>query len=89
MHRLAADAGLRTRLGRAGRAWWEAEHTVERMVADYERVLERAAATSTPRSERPAHFTPDPAAQAARLAGTIDPGLATGRHVQSDDVKER
>jgi glycosyltransferase involved in cell wall biosynthesis len=89
MHRLAADAGLRTRLGRAGRAWWEAEHTVERMVADYERVLERAAATSAPRSERPAHVTPDPAAHAAGLAGTIDPGLVTGLHVQSGDVKER
>ena len=89
MHRLAADADLRTQLGRAGRAYWEAEHTIDRMVADYERVLAHAAATSAPRTEPPTHFTPDPAAHATRLAGTIDPGLATGLHVQSGDVKER
>ena len=44
MHRLATDRALRERLGREARRYWEAEHTVDRMVADYERLIARAAA---------------------------------------------
>jgi hypothetical protein len=39
MRRLAQDATLRERLGRAGQAWWEREHSVQVMVEDYERVV--------------------------------------------------
>jgi glycosyltransferase involved in cell wall biosynthesis len=46
MRRLAQDAELRERLGRAGQAWWQREHSLEQMVDDYERVL--AAAASRP-----------------------------------------
>lgn len=48
MRRLATDAALREALGRAGRAYWEREHTMGRMVADYERAIARAAATPAP-----------------------------------------
>ena len=39
MRRLAQDAELRERLGRAGQAWWQREHSLEAMVEDYERVV--------------------------------------------------
>ncbi|HEX5216361.1 MAG TPA: glycosyltransferase family 4 protein [Vicinamibacterales bacterium] len=60
MVRLATDASLRRALGAAGREYWEATHTVERMVADYERVLARAAATPAPDAALPATLRPDP-----------------------------
>lgn len=44
MRRLAQDAELRERLGRAGQAWWQREHSLEMMVDDYERVIAAAAA---------------------------------------------
>jgi glycosyltransferase involved in cell wall biosynthesis len=88
MHRLASDEDLRARLGRAGRAYWEAAHTVEHMVDDYERVLGRAAASAAPELKRPAHFTPDPLAHAGRLLRAIDPGLMPDLHVQAVGAKE-
>jgi glycosyltransferase involved in cell wall biosynthesis len=42
MQRLATDAGLRDRLGLAARRYWEAGHTVERMVDAYDQLLPRA-----------------------------------------------
>jgi glycosyltransferase involved in cell wall biosynthesis len=42
MRRLATDADLRASLGRAGQEYWHREHSVERMVEDYERVIRRA-----------------------------------------------
>jgi glycosyltransferase involved in cell wall biosynthesis len=60
MRRLATDATLRERLGREARAWWESEHTVERMADDYERVMAKAL-TERPRAvRRPPHLSPDP-----------------------------
>jgi glycosyltransferase involved in cell wall biosynthesis len=47
LRRLATDAALRERLGRAAREYWIHEHSVERMVDDYEQVLDRS------RRERP------------------------------------
>ena len=68
MIRLATDAPLRTALGDAGREYWEASHTVERMVDDYERVLVRAAATPPPPDARlPATLRPDPFASLDQL----------------------
>lgn len=75
--RLAADPVLRADLGAAGRRYWEAEHTVDRMVADYERVLARALATPAPRALLPAHLRPDPLAHARAVAGSLkDPAAA-------------
>lgn len=67
MLRLATDPSLRTALGEAGREYWEATHTVERMVADYERVLARAAAAPPPDAALPASLRPDPFASLDQL----------------------
>jgi glycosyltransferase involved in cell wall biosynthesis len=74
MRRLGTDAALRARLGREARAWWEREHTVTRMVADYERAMERAITEPPPSPDWPAHMRPDPAAHARRILA--DPALA-------------
>lgn len=55
MLRLAQDERLRASLGAAGRRYWEREHTVTRMVDDYERLI------------RIAHEQPDPPPLAAAL----------------------
>jgi glycosyltransferase involved in cell wall biosynthesis len=69
MRRLATDASLRDRLGRRAREWWEREHTVDRMVADYERAITRAVTLPSPSPglDWPAHLRPDPAARAHEL----------------------
>ncbi len=69
MRRLGMDAALRERLGRQARAWWEREHTPERMVVDYERALARALEEPPPTPDWPIHLRPDPAAHVRRLLG--------------------
>jgi glycosyltransferase involved in cell wall biosynthesis len=56
MRRLAADADLRAALGAAAREWWTREHSLEAMVADYERVMRDAASRPDPVVELPAHM---------------------------------
>ena len=56
MRRLASDPALRASLGTAGRRYWEREHSMPRMLEDYERVLAAAAATPAPRVRLPAHL---------------------------------
>jgi glycosyltransferase involved in cell wall biosynthesis len=56
MRRLALDGALREHLGRAGREWWEREHSLEAMVEDYERVLRDAAARPAAEVALPAHM---------------------------------
>ena len=67
MKRLGTDAILRNRLGVAARAWWEREHTVERMVQDYEHAMTRARGEPLPTPTWPAHLRPDPFAHARHL----------------------
>jgi glycosyltransferase involved in cell wall biosynthesis len=57
MRRLAADPGLRGRLGEAAQAYWRREHSVERMVDDYRRVIGRAVDRPAPAATLPAHAT--------------------------------
>jgi glycosyltransferase involved in cell wall biosynthesis len=78
LRRLATDPALRAALGAAGRRFWEAEHTVERMVADYERALIRAVSLPPPAVVLPAHLRPDPMAHARTLAAEIGEGLIKG-----------
>lgn len=59
MRRLAGDTALRDRLGLAARRYWDAEHTVDRMVADYERVLADACTRPAPSPDLPAHLWDD------------------------------
>ncbi|HEY3886456.1 MAG TPA: glycosyltransferase family 4 protein [Vicinamibacterales bacterium] len=53
LRRLASDADLRRELGRATAAWWRAEHSIVRMVDDYDRVLRLAVSRSTAHPPRP------------------------------------
>lgn len=56
MRRLASDPALRATLGAAGRRYWEREHSMPRMLDDYERILTDAAARPAPRVLLPAHL---------------------------------
>ncbi len=56
MRRLATDASLRNALARAGQDYWRREHTVDAMVADYERVMAIAAARPDPAPQLPEHM---------------------------------
>jgi glycosyltransferase involved in cell wall biosynthesis len=71
MRRLALDAPLRERLGRAARRYWEATATLPLMLDDYTRVLANAAARPTPdpaRAGLPAHLLEDHASHGRRIA---------------------
>jgi hypothetical protein len=48
LYRLAVDAALRARLGRAAREHWRTRHTVAHMVADLVRAIDRAVAEPAP-----------------------------------------
>ena len=56
MRRLATDGELRASLGAAGRRYWEREHSMPRMLEDYERVLADAAGRPAPRVTLPEHL---------------------------------
>ena len=56
MRRLASDPALRASLGAAGRRYWTREHSMPRMVEDYERILADAAARPAPDVLLPAHL---------------------------------
>ena len=71
MRRLAVDRDLRTQLGRAARRHWEAEHSFERVVRDYERAMSRAAHLPDPTGERPAHLRPSSLVQARELGSAF------------------
>ena len=65
IQRLAVDAKLREQLGNPARRFWEKNHTIERMVADYRRVIDIALTSGAPTQERntatelPAHLLSD------------------------------
>src|SRR3954469_8213906 len=59
MRRLATDRSLRNSLGEAGQRYWEREHSMPRMVDDYERVLAEAAAVPVPKVSLPPHLVND------------------------------
>lgn len=59
MRRLATDPRLRASLGAAGQRYWEREHSMPRMVEDYERVMVEAAALPAPQVTLPAHLFND------------------------------
>lgn len=72
MSRLAEDAPLRERLGRAAREYWKTEHHVDRMGDDYRRVIAAAADAPSPHpTGLPRHLTSDYGALAASIANEI------------------
>ncbi len=70
MRRLATDADLRARLGRAARAWWAREHSVDVMVEDYVWAMARAVERPAPSVELPIHLRDD---GERTLRGLIEP----------------
>jgi glycosyltransferase involved in cell wall biosynthesis len=56
LRRLMTDAALRTRLGDAARRYWQQEHSLERSVEDYHRVIALALDRPAPRPNLPAHL---------------------------------
>jgi len=56
MRRLAADADLRGRLGRAAGEYWEREHSMAGMLNDYRRVLALAQTAPAPAADLPTHL---------------------------------
>jgi glycosyltransferase involved in cell wall biosynthesis len=74
MRRLAMDAPLRERLGRAARRYWEANATLPLMLDDYTRVLANAAARPAPHPASlglPAHLLEDHASHSRQLAADV------------------
>jgi glycosyltransferase involved in cell wall biosynthesis len=74
MRRLALDAPLRERLGRAARRYWEATATLPLMLEDYTRVLANAAARPAPDPASlglPAHLLEDHASHGRAVAADI------------------
>jgi glycosyltransferase involved in cell wall biosynthesis len=71
LERLAADGPMRTRLGGAARAWWQAHHTLDAMANHYERVLQHAASLTATRVPLPRHLTDDGTGTAHQLAGVM------------------
>lgn len=72
MHRLASDGRLRDDLARRGREHFRAHHSLDMMVADYHRVLTRAASRQPPEvAELPAHFTNDYSALSRRIVDSF------------------
>jgi glycosyltransferase involved in cell wall biosynthesis len=57
--RLAEDGALRRTLEAAGHAYWAAEHSIERMVSDYGRLIPLAASIPPPQVALPAHLVED------------------------------
>jgi glycosyltransferase involved in cell wall biosynthesis len=69
MRALASDARLRETLGREGHAYWRANHTLDRMVEDYRRIIALAAERPAPApADLPAHFTEDHSGTVRRIA---------------------
>lgn len=59
LDRLATDAALRSSLGQAGRAWWQAHHQLDAMADGYERALDRAVQAPIPNPTLPPHLLAD------------------------------
>jgi glycosyltransferase involved in cell wall biosynthesis len=69
MRSLADNANRREQIGRAGHAFWRANHTLDIMANDYRRLLPAAAADPAPEpDDLPAHFVADHSETANAIA---------------------
>ena len=69
MRTLADEPRLREKLGRAGHAYWSANHTLDVMAGDYQRLIAQAVARPAPVvTDLPAHFTEDHSHTACAIA---------------------
>src|SRR5262245_2838515 len=72
MRRLATDQTLRTQIGSAARAYWQREHSYERMLDDYRRLIQRTASLPPRPAQLPQHLTDDTSGLTARLLAPLD-----------------
>ena len=56
MRRLGTDPVLREMLGRTAVSYWQSEHSIDRMVADYRNLMEEAVRRPVPRVSLPRHL---------------------------------
>jgi glycosyltransferase involved in cell wall biosynthesis len=91
MRRLASDAGLRDRLGAAGRRFWEREHGAGKALNDYERAIAMAINQPVPTVDLPQHMRPDAGAYASRILTSVglDPALLTRRKLRTSNFELR
>lgn len=91
MRRLGTDAALRARIGAAARRWWEREHTVDRMEADYERALQRAVSlpAPAPTPDWPAHLVPNAAAHVYEVTTRLLEAFLQNRENDSRSLEHR
>jgi glycosyltransferase involved in cell wall biosynthesis len=68
LERLIVDGDLRSRTGRAARAWWRAHHQLEAMAGAYDEVIQAAMRMRTPAPALPAHLIADGTSTLQRLA---------------------
>jgi glycosyltransferase involved in cell wall biosynthesis len=99
MKRLAEDAGLRARLGRAARTHWERYHTLACMADDYRRTIEYALRCPVPTDRLgslPAHLRTDGTEQAREMLGAFGldvdflgrtPAMPDARHTKGEHGK--
>ena len=67
MRRLGTDPLLRATLGRTAVSYWQREHSVDRMVADYRNLIEDAVRRPVPRVSLPPHLLDEGRATLDRL----------------------
>lgn len=76
MRRLALSRELRDQLGRAARAFWAREHTLDRMAADYRRSIANATTWDrSPSADLPDHLRDDGTGLAREVARAFDAAI--------------
>jgi glycosyltransferase involved in cell wall biosynthesis len=71
MRRLATDTTLRELIGSEARAYWQREHSYERMLDDYRRLIQLAASLPAPEPRLPRHLVNDTSGLTARLLAPL------------------
>lgn len=71
LDRLATDTPLRSSLGRAGRAWWQAHHQLDAMADGYERALHQAAQAPIPDPALPRHLLAEGGERGHAIAASL------------------
>ena len=71
MRRLATDTALRTQIGSAARAYWQREHSYERMLDDYTRLIRLAVSLPARHPRLPQHLLNDTAGLTGRLLAPL------------------
>jgi glycosyltransferase involved in cell wall biosynthesis len=71
MRRLATDPTLREQIGSEARAYWQREHSYERMLDDYQRLIQMAAGLPAPQPRLPHHLVNDASGLTGRLLAPL------------------